>query len=438
MASGTGSGPNALTRSLLSPVPAVASVAVLVVFALDGPYRRLTDVLPIGSRFGDALGTLLCLVVVIATSAAIASAMQRFATTASDLDCGAETPTPQQVPPLQEARDAEQRTAALLEVVRAHGQVVLATEAHLHDANARLRQDIAAAAIFTEGAVLAILADLRKVDAAVGNLVNLIMHSGADSNSITRSSNDRTEANRRFIKDMETYVANRREEVEANRRQFTEITRQIDSFAGTLGAIEGIAAQTNLLALNATIEAARAGEAGRGCAVVANEVRQLSHQTAAAADQVRGGLGQMQGMIRRFVVERVNSEHATHEAEKLESFGHELVATVIDYDKMTSHLLATIATADGQSRILAARIADVIAGLQFQDIMRQQMEQVTDTLAEIDECHAALATAAAALPEIDNIQPVLECVQRVRDRIAQADRHDAAAMATEPPIELFA
>ena len=65
--------------------------------------------------------------------------------------------------------------------------------------------------------------------------------------------------------------------------------------------ISDIAAQTNLLALNATIEAARAGEAGKGFAIVAQEVKNLSAQTAEATEQISGQISGLQQATERAV-----------------------------------------------------------------------------------------------------------------------------------------
>ncbi len=132
---------------------------------------------------------------------------------------------------------------------------------------------------------------------------------------------------------------------------------QAQDIGRVLTVITDIADQTNLLALNAAIEAARAGEAGRGFAVVADEVRKLAEKTMTATREVGDAIASIQASTRRNVEHVERSVGMIAEAASLAEGSGRTLQEILTLVDSTSDQVRSIATASEQQSAASEEIS---------------------------------------------------------------------------------
>lgn len=143
-----------------------------------------------------------------------------------------------------------------------------------------------------------------------------------------------------------------------------ELGTQAEGIGRIINVISDIADQTNLLALNAAIEAARAGEAGRGFAVVADEVRKLAEKTMAATGEVDSFIRSIQSSVQQSVRGTRKAVESVKESSELARLSGVTLEEIVNMVDNTSQQVRSIATAAEEQSATSQQIGQATEEVQ--------------------------------------------------------------------------
>lgn len=294
----------------------------------------------------------------------------------------------------------------------------------------------------SETATLHILETLQALNTQVDRLLNTLDRALFDSAELYNSSEQKIKESRRMMEELDDYKHQLDAEIQL---AIASLGRQVEELRPFTDLIRDVTERTNVLAINASIEAARAGKAGNGFAVVAGEVRQLSQQVAVAADSIETTVQKVSSTVNQrlqAIADRLRTEDETeglsHLAEALPRLSQDFHTSVEVFNRFAQETHDAV----GEMR---TSILEALTNAQYQDITRQQLEQVRKGLVQMTD---SLRSAGTSLTEdhpvhITSMDQIAEDLERTYTMLVQRRTHQKAldqpeAAADErPPIELF-
>ncbi|MBI5493228.1 MAG: hypothetical protein HY893_09880 [Deltaproteobacteria bacterium] len=262
----------------------------------------------------------------------------------------------------------------------------------------------------TDTAAGRIIGKAQGIDGSMGAMQSTISSLNGQSEALAARSRGTIADNSGTIKDLRDYIDRRLIEADEDYRTVLALAKKARSMVSLIDLLKEISDQTNLLALNAAIEAARAGEHGRGFSIVASEVRKLSTQSEQASNKVGQAMTQIADDIERQFSAKLDQQNKKKESALFQSLEAQLAGLAESYTRLEGLNRQILDQVSMSSSEVAAEVIELLADVQFQDIVRQQIELVIKTVADTQAFIAGLkgcmgmaekCDGACRLPEFD-------------------------------------
>lgn len=221
-----------------------------------------------------------------------------------------------------------------------------------------------------------------------------------------------------------------------------ELGAHVEALQQMAHGVAMIASQTNLLAINAAIEAAHAGDAGRGFALVAQEVRKLSAESGETGRRIADTVARISEAIAE--TRRAADESAVHDGQSVQAARNTIAAVLGDFRSITDALVNSTSLLRTESVGIQSEISEALVQLQFQDRVAQILSHVK---ANIERMPACLAEHRDAFERSGNVPPLsaAELLRALESTYAMAEerqvhrqgqRASAASPATPAETEV--